>query len=99
MAFAAAARTREIGGRMALGATSGSVALMFVRDAARLILGALSAGIALAVLGGRVVEGLLLGVTARDPVTFAAAALVLAAAALLAAAVSAVRASRVDPMI
>ena len=99
MAFAAAARTREIGVRIALGATSASVVAMFLRDALRLIAMAAIAGVAIALLSGRLVTALLLGVSPRDPLTFAVVILVLGAAGLIASAVPAVRASHVDPML
>ena len=99
MAFAAATRTREIGVRMALGATAGEIVRLFVWDAARLVGVATATGIALALGMSRLVAAMLFGVDARDPLTFAVAAGVLGAAGLFASAAPAIRASRVDPML
>jgi ABC-type antimicrobial peptide transport system permease subunit len=97
MSFVVARRRREIGIRLALGATGGSAIRLILRDAVTMI----AAGIAIAlpcVAGlGRVVESQLFGVTATDPQTVAAAALVLTAGALLAAFIPAWRASNVSP--
>jgi len=97
MSFVVTRRTREIGVRLALGATCASAIRLVLRDAAVMI----AAGIALAlpcVAGlGKLVQSQLFGVTATDPATVAAAALVLAAGALAAAVIPAWRASNVSP--
>jgi predicted permease len=97
MSFVVARRTREIGVRLALGATGGSAIRLILRDAATMI----AVGIAIAlpcVAGlGRVLQSQLFGITATDPQTVAAAALVLTAGALLAAFIPAWRASNVSP--
>lgn len=97
MSFVVARRTREIGIRLALGATGSSAVGLVLRDAAVMI----AAGIALALpcvaALGRVVQSQLFGVTATDPATIAGAALVLAAGALVAAFIPAWRASNVSP--
>jgi predicted permease len=90
-------RTQEIGLRMALGATQGRVLAMVAWQAFRPVLVGLAVGIAGALMATRVLSGLLFGVTATDPLTFAGVLAVLAAAALLASLVPARRAARVDP--
>ena len=97
MSFVVARRTREIGIRLALGASGASAIRLVLRDAAVMI----AAGIALALpcvaALGKLVQSQLFGVTATDPATIATAALVLAGGALAAAFVPAWRASNVSP--
>jgi ABC-type antimicrobial peptide transport system permease subunit len=96
--YAVAARTREIGLRVALGADRRSVLAMVLKDVG--VLAAL--GIAIGLPAGfglaRLVESQLFGLSASDPATFAAATLVLVTTVLVAGLVPAVRAARVDPM-
>ena len=99
MAYVVARRTREIGIRMALGATRHSVAWMVVRE----ILGMLAAGLVLGLIAaygiGRVIESLLFGVKASDPFVYAIAAALLVAVALLAGWLPSRKAASVDPMV
>jgi len=97
-AFAVAERGREIGLRLALGASRGAVARMVLRQAAVLTGLALAAGLALSLLAGRFVESLLFEVRPGDPLTLATVTAVLAACALLAAWGPARRAAAVAPM-
>jgi ABC-type antimicrobial peptide transport system permease subunit len=92
-------RTREIGIRMALGAEAGEVVLSVLRRG--LLLAAIGATIGLAGAFGLVhlLPGLLYGVRATDPMTLAAAPLVLLMVAAIASYIPARRAARVDPMI
>ncbi|NMO13655.1 ABC transporter permease [Pyxidicoccus fallax] len=98
VSYAVAQRTREFGIRFALGATTGDVLGMVLRQAALLA----GIGVALGVLGAvglsRVLAGLVYGVSTTDPLVLAAVALLLLGVALLAAWLPARRASRVDPM-
>jgi predicted permease len=97
MSFVVTRRTREIGIRLALGATGASAIRLVLRDAIAMI--AAGMAIALPCVGalGKLVQSQLFGVTATDPATVAAAALVLAAGALAAAFIPAWRASNVNP--
>ncbi len=99
LAYSVAQRTREIGVRMALGAPAGGVVRLVVGQGMRLALLGAALGIAGALLLGRVIGGMLFGVGAQDPGTFAAVVAVLLGAALVACWVPARRASRVDPLI
>jgi predicted permease len=99
MAYVVARRTREIGIRMALGATQKSVAWMILRE----ILGMLAVGLCVGLIAaygiGRVVESLLFGVKASDPIVFVIAAALLVAVALLAGWLPSRKAANVDPMV
>ncbi|HEX6729405.1 MAG TPA: ABC transporter permease [Pyrinomonadaceae bacterium] len=98
MSYSVAQRTNEIGIRLALGAQTSDVLKMVVKQGITLVVIGLSIGLLTAVVLMRVVSGLLFGVTARDPFTFAFVALLLATIALLACLVPAWHATRVDPM-
>jgi predicted permease len=93
----AAQRTREIGIRIAMGATAGQVVGMVVRETLLVAFAGCAAGIAGAFVLSRFLQSLLFGVTAHDPVAFAIFPAVLLAVAVLAATIPAWRASRIDP--
>src|SRR5712664_1042152 len=99
MAYSVSRRTREIGVRVALGASSGEVLRMILVQGLRTIFIGVAIGIAGSLALTRTVESLLFGVTATDPLTFGGVTLLLAGAALLACYIPARRATRVDPMV
>jgi len=92
-----AERTREIGVRMALGATAAAVRRMVVAQGARVVALGVAIGLLTALAATRALSGLLFGVAAFDAPTFAAMASLMLAIGGLAAYVPARRASRVDP--
>ena len=99
MAYTVTRRIREIGIRIALGATRGRVAWLILREVGLLALMGLIIGAPLAYALGRSAESLLFGVKASDPMVFAAASLLLGCVALLGGYLPARRAAKVDPMI
>ena len=99
MAYLVNQGTREIGIRMALGASQRNVLSLVVRQGMALALSGVMIGLAAAFLITRLIRSLLFGVEATDPITFAAISLLLFLIALLASYIPAQRATRIDPMV
>jgi predicted permease len=99
LAYLVTQRTREIGVRMALGAQSTSVLGMVVGRGLRLAADGVVIGIVAALALTRLMQGVLYGVTATDPLTFAGVAAALLLVAALASWLPALRATRVDPLV
>jgi predicted permease len=99
MAYTVSQRVAELGVRIALGATPKNIMRLIVGQGARLAAAGISIGLALSLLAGRVLQGLLFGVTPRDPLMLALVTVAVAAAALAACYVPGRRAVRVDPML
>jgi ABC-type lipoprotein release transport system permease subunit len=97
MSFVVMRRTREIGIRLALGATGASAVRLVLRDAVAMIAVGMAIALPCVAALGKLVQSQLFGVTATDPSTVAAAALILAVCALAAAFIPAWRASNVSP--
>lgn len=98
MAYTVSQRVPELGVRIALGATPEHITRLILGQGARLAVIGLGLGLALALASGRILEGLLFGVTARDPLILAAVTAVVAAATLAACYIPGRRAVRVDPV-
>ena len=99
LSFIVTQRTRELGIRIALGATSGAVQGMVVRRGLALVFTGLAVGLVGALALTRFMSTLLFGVTPTDPVTFVGVSALLIAAAAVASYLPARRATRVDPII
>jgi ABC-type antimicrobial peptide transport system permease subunit len=99
VAYVVRQREREIGVRVALGATSAHVVALMLRRGMTPVLAGLAIGIPLALLAARLLRSLLYEVSASDPITFVGVAALLAAVALIASWIPARRAARVDPAV
>ena len=99
MAHTVAQQTREIGVRIALGADPGSVGRMVVRSGASLLLMGVGLGLVGSVFGARLLARQIWNVSPFDPISFAAASIVLVAAGLQACVWPAWRASRTQPIV
>jgi putative ABC transport system permease protein len=98
VAYAVSRRTREIGIRLALGATPREVLTMVLADGAVVAIAGIVAGTVAALAMARLLTGLLYGITPTDPLSFALAGGGLLALTLLASAIPALRAARIDPV-
>ena len=98
MSYLVAQRTREIGVRMALGATRGQVLQLVLREAGSMTLVGIAVGVGGALLLTRSMTSMLFGVSATNPLIYVSMSLLLALVSLLAIAVPSSRATRVDPL-
>ena len=98
-AYAVSRQTRQVGIRMALGATRGDVLRLVLRGGLTFITAGLVLGALAALALTRLLSSLIYGVSATDPATFASVIALLAAVALLACFVPAARATRIDPVV
>jgi ABC-type antimicrobial peptide transport system permease subunit len=98
MSYVAGLRTREIGIRLAVGATRAQVVSLMLKESAVVVGLGLAFGLAAAMLLTRTLTGLLHDVRPADPMTLAAVAALLAAAGFVASYVPAQRATLIDPL-
>jgi ABC-type antimicrobial peptide transport system permease subunit len=98
IAHSVSQRRREIGIRLALGASPGGLRRLFTRQAMGLVAIGMAVGLAAALGFTQLMDSLLFGVTPLDPATFLLVPLALAAVAALASYLPARRAVRVDPI-
>jgi ABC-type antimicrobial peptide transport system permease subunit len=98
LAFQVTRRTREIGIRLALGATRRAIIGLVAREMLGITLGGLAAGVAAGYACGRLVQNQLFGLDARHPAILAITIGALLGAALVATLIPALRASRIDPL-
>jgi len=99
LAFAVSARTNEIGIRMSLGADSGRVQRMILREGGALVAIGLVFGVIGAYFSAGIIRGLLFGVTPNDPMTYAGVGVTMAAIGVIACWIPARRAAKIDPAI
>jgi ABC-type antimicrobial peptide transport system permease subunit len=92
-------RTHEIGIRLALGATRGTILQMILRQGLELAIAGAALGLVGALIVSHLMAGLLYGVSPNDPLTLVGVTLVLTAVALAASYIPAMRAMRVDPLV
>jgi putative ABC transport system permease protein len=99
MAYSVNQRRREIGVRMALGASQESISLLVLRQGMAVVLGGVALGVGVAFLLGRALSRFLYGVSGSDLLSIGSASLVLLVVALVACYLPARSASRVDPLV
>ncbi len=99
LAFSVSARTNEIGIRMSLGAESGRVQRMILKEGGVLLAIGLVLGVVGAFFAARLIQGLLFGVAPHDPLTLIGVAVVMAVIGIVACWIPARRAARIDPAI
>jgi ABC-type antimicrobial peptide transport system permease subunit len=98
LSYVVAERTREIGVRMALGATAAGVQRLVVSQGAKVVLVGAAVGAGAALASTRLLDALLYEVSAVDPVVFVAMSITIIGIGMLASYVPARRASRIDPI-
>ncbi len=98
VSYAVSQRSREVGIRLSLGAGSGAVIRLLLTGGLRLVAGGAVVGMVLALIAGKLLEGLLFGIKAFDPVTLVTVPVLLLCVAALAAYLPARRAGRIDPI-
>jgi putative ABC transport system permease protein len=99
IAYSVTERMQEMGIRIALGASRGDILGLVLRQGMTLAGAGVAIGVAAALALTRLMASLLYGVSATDPLTFAAGAGVFAAVAFAASYIPAIRATRVDPIV
>ncbi len=99
LAFSVSARTNEIGIRMSLGADSGRVQRMILAEGGILLVYGLFLGVAGALIGTRLIQGLLFGVAPNDPVTLVTVAVMMVLVGVAACWLPALRAAKIDPAV
>jgi putative ABC transport system permease protein len=99
LAFLVVQRTREIGIRMAVGAESGDIRKLIVKEVGSMLIIGVLVGLPLAYLLARLSESLLFGVSASNPAIYAVGLILIAVVAVVACYVPARRATRVDPLV
>jgi putative ABC transport system permease protein len=97
VAYVVAQRTHELGVRMALGASGGTVQWMVVRQGLLLAAVGVAVGVLASLVAARALRTMVFGITAHDPTTFVVVAALLALVAVFASYVPARRATRIDP--
>ena len=98
MSYLVAQRTREIGVRMALGATRSSVLQLVLRQAGAMTVAGIAIGLVGALALTRFLATILFGVSTKDPIVYAGVAALLGVVALVAVAIPSSRATRIDPL-